>query len=281
MPRRDRILPKEVRWRGSKCVSRVLAPLVPDGAAPRTQESHPSTLDGLGAHNERFNWGFPLDATPLGGDYLTSGLSTATTRAPSVSGVIGRLLAPRRAPPKRRDTHGLHLREGRAPSWRAVRRTRAPRSPLRARHVPVVHAERGREEHGVHGHRPRPRGSRAEHGAHACRRSLHPCTRLTVRGSRAQPQTTTGTYGTSARRGPGRCGWAARPVAIAHAHEDPALRLARPCAAPHRVPCGAPGGEVPPQPPQARTARARRARRARAGRPYGPLHPHSGLRGST
>ena len=59
VPRRDRILPKEVRWRGSKCVSRVLAPLVPDGAAPRTQESHPSTLGGLGAHNERFNSHFP------------------------------------------------------------------------------------------------------------------------------------------------------------------------------------------------------------------------------
>ena len=99
---------------------------------------------------------------------------------------------------------------------------RAPRSPLRARHVPVVHAERGREDHGVHGYRPRPRGSRAEHGARACRRSLRPCTRLTVRGSRAQPQTTTGTYGTSARRGPGGCGWAVWPMAIARAREDPA-----------------------------------------------------------
>jgi len=104
VPRRDRILPKEVRWRGSKCVSRVLDPLVPDGAAPRTQDSHPSTLNGLGAHNERFNWGFPLDATPLGGDHLTSGLSTPTTRAPSVRGVTGRVLAPRRAPPDARHT---------------------------------------------------------------------------------------------------------------------------------------------------------------------------------
>ena len=98
MPRRDRILPKEVRWRGSKCVYRVLAPLVPDGAATRTQESHPSTLDGLGAHNERFNLRFPLDATPLGGDYLTSGLGTPTTRAPSVLAVTGWVLAARRAP---------------------------------------------------------------------------------------------------------------------------------------------------------------------------------------
>ena len=87
----------------------------------------------------------------------------------------------------------------------------------------------------------------------------------------AQPP---GTYGTSARRGPGGCGW---PMAITHAHEDPALSPARPCAAPHRVSCGAPGGEVPHPAPQARTARARRARLARAGRPYGPLHPHPGI----
>ena len=53
-------------------------------AAPRTQESHPSTLDGLGAHNERFNLRFPLDATPLGGDHLTSGLGTPTTCGPSL-----------------------------------------------------------------------------------------------------------------------------------------------------------------------------------------------------
>ena len=98
VPRRHRTLQGKVRLGLAKCVSRVLAPLVPDGAAPHTQESHPSTLDGLGAHNERFNWGFPLDATPLCGDYLTSGLSTATTRAPSVSGVTGWVSAPRRAP---------------------------------------------------------------------------------------------------------------------------------------------------------------------------------------
>ena len=41
----------------------------------------------------------PLDATPLGGHRLTSGPSTATTRAPSVSGVIGWVLAARRASP--------------------------------------------------------------------------------------------------------------------------------------------------------------------------------------
>jgi len=100
VPRRDRTLPKEFRWRGSKCVSRVLAPLVPDRATPRTQESHPSTLDGLGAHNEWFNLHFPLDVTPLGGDHLTSGLSTPTTRAPSMRGVTGWVSGPRRAPPR-------------------------------------------------------------------------------------------------------------------------------------------------------------------------------------
>ena len=89
MPRRHRILQQEVRWRPPKWDSRVPATLVPDGAAPRTQESHPSTLCGLGAHIERFDSRVPLDATPLGGHSVTSGPSTATTRAPSVSGVIG------------------------------------------------------------------------------------------------------------------------------------------------------------------------------------------------
>jgi hypothetical protein len=178
----------------------------------------------------------------------------------------------------RQGAHGLHLREGRAPPWRAVRRTRAPRIPLRARHVPVVHAERGREEHGVRSYRPRPRGSRAEHGAHVCRRSLHPCTRLTVRGSRAQPKPPQAC--TARARGVGRAGaggpcgpWLSpAPAVIPRCAQRAHVRH-------HRVPCGAPGG-VPASTPQARTARARRARHARAGRPYGPLHPHSGLRGA-
>ena len=54
MPRRDRILQGEIRWRPPKWDSRVPATLVPDGAAPRTQESHPSTPEGLSAHNDRF-----------------------------------------------------------------------------------------------------------------------------------------------------------------------------------------------------------------------------------
>ena len=94
-----RTLQEEIRWRPPKWGSRVPATLVPDGAAPRTQESHPSTLGGLGALNERFDLRVPLDATPLGGHRLTSGPSTATTRAPSVLGVSGWVLVARRASP--------------------------------------------------------------------------------------------------------------------------------------------------------------------------------------
>ena len=99
MPHRHRTLQQGVRWRPPKCDSRVPATLVPDGAAPRTQESHPSTLGGLGALNERFDSRVPLDATPLGGHRLTSGPSTVTTRTPSVSGMIGWVSAARRASP--------------------------------------------------------------------------------------------------------------------------------------------------------------------------------------
>ena len=56
---------------------------------------------------------------------------------------------------KRRGVHGMHLREGRAPPCRTVRRTRDPWSPSEPRHVPVVHAERGREERTARGYHPR------------------------------------------------------------------------------------------------------------------------------
>ena len=78
--------------RPPKWDSRVPATLVPDGAAPRTQESHPSTLGGLGAHIERFDSRVPLDATPPGWPPpydRTSGPCTATTCAPSVLGGSG------------------------------------------------------------------------------------------------------------------------------------------------------------------------------------------------
>ena len=64
MPHMHRILQKEIRSPPQKWDSRVPATLVPDGAAPRTQESHPSTLGGLGALNERFESRVPLDDTP-------------------------------------------------------------------------------------------------------------------------------------------------------------------------------------------------------------------------
>ena len=63
MPRRHRTLQEEVRWRPPKCDYDVPAPLVPDGVAPRTQKSHPSTLGGLSACNERFNSRVPLVAS--------------------------------------------------------------------------------------------------------------------------------------------------------------------------------------------------------------------------
>ena len=50
-----------VVWRGSKCVYRVPAPLAPDGEARRTQQSHPSMLNGLGVHYGRFKVHSPLD----------------------------------------------------------------------------------------------------------------------------------------------------------------------------------------------------------------------------
>ena len=50
-PSRHRTLLQEVRWRPPKCDSRLPALLVPDRDALRTQESDPSTPDGLGAHN--------------------------------------------------------------------------------------------------------------------------------------------------------------------------------------------------------------------------------------
>jgi hypothetical protein len=50
-----------VVWRGSKCVYRVPAPLVPDGEARRTQQSHPSMLNGLGVHYGRLKVHSPLD----------------------------------------------------------------------------------------------------------------------------------------------------------------------------------------------------------------------------
>ena len=99
VPRRHRTLQGKVRCRAIKCRNRVPASLVQIGRLPAARKAPPDSRRTLGAHNERFNWGFPLDATPLGGHHLTSGPSTPTTCAPSVLAVIGRVLAPRAVPP--------------------------------------------------------------------------------------------------------------------------------------------------------------------------------------
>ena len=78
MPHMHRILQGEIRWPPPKWDSRVPATLVPDRAAPSIQESHPSTLCGLGAHNERFDSRVPLDAAPL----AATDLRAARARSP-------------------------------------------------------------------------------------------------------------------------------------------------------------------------------------------------------
>jgi hypothetical protein len=244
VPRRDRILPKEVRWRGSKCVSRVLAPLVPDGAAPRTQESHPSTLDGLGAHNERFNWGFPLDATPLGGDHLTSGLGTPTTRAPSVLAVTGWVLAARRAPPNAGARTGSIC-------VRVVLRRGGPcgaPEPLGAPCEPgtcplCTPSEDGRSTGcaaTAHAHEdPAPSTGRARAGAHCTPAHASRCA-----GGGGGPAPKPNPQARAARaRGVGRAGaggpcgpWLSpAPAVIPRCAQRAHVRH-------HRVPCGAPGG---------------------------------------
>ena len=55
VPHMHRILQGEIRWRPPKWGSRVRAPLVPDGAAPRTQQGHPSAMEAVGARNATFH----------------------------------------------------------------------------------------------------------------------------------------------------------------------------------------------------------------------------------
>ena len=65
VPHRHRILLGEIRWRPPKWDSRVLASLVPDGAAPHTQQSHPSAVEAVGARNADLPSGWSLLTTPL------------------------------------------------------------------------------------------------------------------------------------------------------------------------------------------------------------------------
>ena len=55
VPHMHRILQGEIRWRPPKWGSPVRAPLVPDGAAPRTQQGHPSAMEAVGARNATFH----------------------------------------------------------------------------------------------------------------------------------------------------------------------------------------------------------------------------------
>ena len=146
VPHRHRILQKEILWRPPKCDSRVPATLVPDGAAPRTQESHPSALDGLGAHNERFKLHCPLGATPCDPTATMRDPSTPTTRAPSMSGVIGWVLAARRA--------SRRVRARTSGRWRSAPAGCHPlgghRDDERLEHANDAHAERvGRDWAGL------------------------------------------------------------------------------------------------------------------------------------
>ena len=193
----------------------------------------------------------PLGDTPWAPTATTRVPSTATTRAPSVSGVIGRLLAPRRAPPHVRARTGSIC-------VRVVLRRGGPcgaPEPLGAPCEPgtclVCTPSGGGRSTGcmatAHDHEdPAPSTGRARAGACVRPARASRC----ARGSRACVQPS-GTYGTSARRGPGGCGWAVSPMAITRAHKDPALSPQH-AHARHHIACraGAPGGGSPaPGPP--------------------------------
>ena len=117
---------------------------------------------------------------------------TPTTRAPSVLGVCGWVSAPRRALPRvyRRLVCSLGVS---APPRRVVRRTTMPRVSRRA----SAHALRAcREGAGrSHGSYPPPTGPRSPHRATPLshKRSLHPCTTLTVHSGPAPDTTQTTT----------------------------------------------------------------------------------------
>ena len=160
--------------------------------------------------------------TPWVATATTDGPSTPTTCAPSVLAVIGRLLAPRRAPPHVRARTGsicvrVVLRRG-GPCG-APEPLGAPCEPGTC---PLCTPSGGGRITGcmatAHDHEdPAPSTGRARAGAHCTPAHASRC----ARGSRACVQPS-GTYGTSARRGPGGCGWAVWPMAIARAREDPA-----------------------------------------------------------
>ena len=282
VPRRHRTLQGKVRCRAIRNAdSRVPASLVPDRTPARTLgEAPPDSRRTLGAHNERFNWGFPLDATPLGGHHLTSGPSTATTRAPSVLAVIGRVLAPRAVPPH------VGTRTGSVCVRVALRRggpCGAPEplgAPCEPGTCPLCTPSGGGRSTGcmatAHDHEdPAPSTGRARAGAHCTPARASRCQGVPCPSPNHHRHVR---HEREAWAGQVRVGRAARGY-----HPRPRGSRTEPsapmCGTTSRSMRGARRGGPTPT-PQARTARARRARRARAGRPYSPLHPHSGLRGS-
>ena len=97
VPHRHRTLQKEVRWRPPKWGSHVLAP----PGTRRRRATHPGEPPKHAGRPRRaqraVRFARPAGCHPLGGHHLTSGPSTPTTRAPSVSGMTGWVLAARRA----------------------------------------------------------------------------------------------------------------------------------------------------------------------------------------
>ena len=278
-PRRHRILQQEVRWRPPKCDSRVPGTLVPDGPAPRTQESHPSTLGGLSAHNDRFKLHSPLDATPLGGHRLTSGPSTVTTRTPSVSGVIGWVLAERGASP---NVGALTCSICVRVALRRVVPCAAPEAlggPWSPGTRPLCTPSGGGRSTGctatARAHEdPAP-------GAELPREAFTAPLRAPRGAPRGRTKTTNppGTYGTSTRRTPRGCGPLVRPVAVAHAHEDltPGTAPREASASPHTVRHGA-RAPNPPAPLGARLSARREPRGLRTtARPVAPTRARGAL----
>ena len=219
---------------------------------------------------------------PLGGDHLTSGLSTPTTRTPSVSGVIGRLLAPRRAHPNVGTRTGsicvrVVLRRG-GPCG-APEPLGAPANPARAR------CARRARVGGARGAWPPPTPTRIPRRA----RGAH------VQALTAPLHTPHGAQGGVPRLCPThrhvrhkREAWAGRVRVgrVAHGYH-PRPRGSR--VAPSAPMCGTTSRSMrgarrggPASTPQARTARARRARtRASGGARDARDGPRASARGST
>ena len=94
----DRFLQQEVRCRPPKWNSRVLAP-THTGDAHAHRRATPEHAEWPRRARRRCSARYPLGATPRSPTAPVGGPSTATTRTPSMSGVTGWVLAPRRVSP--------------------------------------------------------------------------------------------------------------------------------------------------------------------------------------